>query len=94
MDSFTNEQLLPGCMNLLQTLPETVFRVCDLLVVVVQRNGNEWRDFALQQLLGDIKARATQMLNSLTDLTQSNNETSLRLAVIVHLVTLLFVEMR
>ncbi|XP_028966633.1 E3 ubiquitin-protein ligase HUWE1 [Galendromus occidentalis] len=94
MDSFTNEQLLPGCMNLLQTLPETVFRVCDLLVVVVQRNGNEWRDFALQQLLGDIKARATQMLNSVADLTQSNNETSLRLAVIVHLVTLLFVEMR
>lgn len=90
-------------LSLLGALPDSVYRVCDLLAVVVARNGPEWRDFALQRLLGEVKARATHLLTTSSsenegatsnEATNSVNDASQRLAVIVHLVTLLFDEMR
>ncbi|KAL1452366.1 hypothetical protein MTO96_006283 [Rhipicephalus appendiculatus] len=48
MDRFT-ENMLPGCLRLLDALPETVYRVCDLLGAVVARNGVVWRDQMLGQ---------------------------------------------
>ncbi|OQR79954.1 E3 ubiquitin-protein ligase HUWE1-like [Tropilaelaps mercedesae] len=105
MDSFTQERLLPGVLSLLGALPDSVYRICDLLAVVVARNGPEWRDFALQRLLGEVKARATHLLTTSStasenstpgdpDIADSVSDASQRLAVIVHLVTLLFDEMR
>lgn len=88
---------------MLGALPDSVYRVCDLLAVVVARNGPEWRDFALQRLLGEVKARATHLLTASGNGTEGNGnpneasevtDASKRLAVIVHLVTLLFDEMR
>lgn len=94
---------MPGVLSLLGALPDSVYRVCDLLAVVVARNGPEWRDFALQRLLGEVKARATHLLTASnngsengnsSETTDGINDASQRLAVIVHLVTLLFDEMR
>ena len=35
-------------------LPETVYRVCDLLTVVTQRNGNQWRDRTLATIVQEV----------------------------------------
>lgn len=43
-----------GCTNLLDTLPETVYRVCDLIVVVTNRNGNKWREDVLTSIVADV----------------------------------------
>jgi E3 ubiquitin-protein ligase HUWE1 len=42
---------ITGCLNLLDKLPETVYRVCDLLTVVTQRNGTEWRNRTLDTVV-------------------------------------------
>ena len=46
-----------GCMQLIDTLPETVYRVCDLIGVITNRNGAKWRDQALASLVAEVHVR-------------------------------------
>ena len=43
-----------GCLELLDLLPETVYRVCELLIVVTQRNGQEWQNTILNTLVDEV----------------------------------------
>ncbi|XP_064483541.1 E3 ubiquitin-protein ligase HUWE1-like isoform X1 [Ornithodoros turicata] len=99
IDSFT-KRMLPGCLRLLDTLPDTVYRVCDLLVAVATRNGEEWRDNMLAGLLQEVKSSVGVLLEGgelpleerasrLTTLPEANMA-----AVRIHLFSLLFEEMR
>ncbi|KAH9364790.1 hypothetical protein HPB48_011806 [Haemaphysalis longicornis] len=63
MDAFT-EHMLPGCLRLLDALPETVYRVCDLLGAVVARNGTAWRDRMLAALLQEVRSTAAALLEA------------------------------
>lgn len=42
------------CMQLLDILPESVYRVCDLIGVITHRNGATWRNGALKTLVLDV----------------------------------------
>lgn len=46
---------LAGCLNLLDLLPETVYRVCDLLIVVMSRNGAQWKEETLGALCKEVR---------------------------------------
>ncbi|CAN8005050.1 unnamed protein product, partial [Ixodes pacificus] len=98
MDAFT-ENMLPGCLRLLDSLPDTVYRVCDLLGAVVARNGSAWRDQMLACLLQEVRTTVTALLevagreevpqaeraSQLSNLPEANMA-----AVRIHLFTLLF----
>ncbi|KAK6177350.1 hypothetical protein SNE40_015469 [Patella caerulea] len=98
LDTFT-DSILPGCMSLLDTLPETVYRVCDLLVVVTQRNGDQWRNNMLKSLvkevyeLGDDLSRHMGADESNSDNTDKSTSNAAKFATRLHLLTLLFEEM-
>ncbi|XP_064606987.1 E3 ubiquitin-protein ligase HUWE1-like isoform X3 [Liolophura sinensis] len=62
LDKFTTD-VLPGCLQLLDSIPETVYRVCDLFVVVAHRNGNDWRNGALKTVVKEIYTQGEQLLN-------------------------------
>ena len=53
LDQFV-QQALVGCLSLLDSLPETVYRVCSLVVAMVQRNGEAYRDSMLASLAKEI----------------------------------------
>lgn len=53
LDQFV-QQALMGCLSLLDSLPETVYRVCSLVVGMVQRNGEAYRDAMLASLAKEI----------------------------------------
>jgi E3 ubiquitin-protein ligase HUWE1 len=53
IDEFTYNAL-EQCLNLLDLMPDTVYRICDLLVTITKRNGNKWRDNMLKQLINEI----------------------------------------
>ncbi|GFT18781.1 e3 ubiquitin-protein ligase HUWE1 [Nephila pilipes] len=54
LDRFT-EKIVEGCLKLADALPETVYRCCDLLIAVSARNGEGWRDrFLINRLLNEI----------------------------------------
>ena len=54
IDTFT-DTALTGCLTLLDTLPETVYRVTDLLMAIFNRNGKEFKEKLLTQLMGEMK---------------------------------------
>ncbi|KAL7301215.1 hypothetical protein TKK_0006181 [Trichogramma kaykai] len=54
VDEFT-DTALEQCLNLLDIMPDTVYRICDLLVTITKRNGVEWRDNMLKQLIREIE---------------------------------------
>lgn len=56
IDDFT-DSALSQCLNLLDLMPDTVYRVCDLLVTITKRNGDEWRDNMLLQLMKEVRFR-------------------------------------
>lgn len=56
IDDFTNSAL-EQCLNLLDLMPDTVYRICDLLVTITKRNGDEWRDSTLRQLIREVRSR-------------------------------------
>lgn len=102
MDAFT-EHMLPGCLRLLDALPETVYRVCDLLGAVVARNGTAWRDRMLAALLQEVRSTAAALLEAANRQEVPQAERAAQLcslpvagmaAVRIHLFTLLFEEMR
>lgn len=53
LDDFTTN-ILKTCLNILDQLPETVYKVCDLLITVTKRNGPIWRDEMLDTLCKEI----------------------------------------
>lgn len=53
IDRFT-VTALSACLNLVDTLPDTVYRVCDLLITITKRNGEVWRDEMLDTLVADV----------------------------------------
>ena len=53
LDNFV-QQALTGCLSLLDCLPETVYRVCSLVVAMVHRNGEAYRDSMLASLAKEI----------------------------------------
>lgn len=53
LDKFANS-MLPGLMKILDNVPETVYRVCELIVVVVRKYGDSWRDGSLMFILEEI----------------------------------------
>ncbi|CAH1782935.1 unnamed protein product [Owenia fusiformis] len=106
LDKFT-EDILPGCMNLLDTLPETVYRVCDLLVVVTQRNGSSWFNEMIITLVLQTSELALKLMEAAQPMTMSDQRTveewtgqlgsmpeSAKLATRLHLLSLLFEEMK
>jgi len=73
MDSLTNS-LLSGCLRLLDTLPQTVHRVCDILLAVSQRNGEQWVKKMLQQLIDEIFNCVNKLLECSKPLTSSDRK--------------------
>lgn len=53
IDEFT-KTAVEQCLTLLDLMPDTVYRICDLLFTITKRNGNEWRDNMLRQLVGEV----------------------------------------
>ncbi|XP_048739045.2 E3 ubiquitin-protein ligase HUWE1-like isoform X5 [Ostrea edulis] len=98
LDNFT-AQVLPGCLRLLDVLPETVYRVCDLLIVVTNRNGTDWQKMVLANLVKEIQSMGQQILKIGHDLdsTDTNkdqlNSDASKFAARLHLFSLLFEEM-
>ncbi len=55
IDKFT-ENILSGCLGLLDTLSDTVYRVCDLLLAVFARNGDEFKERVIRALILEVKS--------------------------------------
>ncbi|KAG1657518.1 E3 ubiquitin-protein ligase HUWE1 [Nymphon striatum] len=96
IDEFTATKLIPGCMKLLDHLSDTVYRVCDLLVTVVYRNGPKWRDLMINGLLDDIKEKLKLLMAAGDEVLDWPNfhPLAMETAARVHLLTLLFEELR
>jgi E3 ubiquitin-protein ligase HUWE1 len=60
LDQFV-QQALCGCLSLLDSLPETVYRVCSLVVAMVNRNGEMYRDSMLASLAKEIGSCVTSL---------------------------------
>ena len=102
LDQFT-ETMMPGCMRLLDALPESVYRICDLLVVVSHRNGNKWREDILTSLVAEIAELCLKLIEAASPMTSSDKRTvtewaeelvtreeASKLATRLHLLSLLF----
>merc|ERR1711994_83600 len=63
IDTFT-DTALSGCLTLLDTLPETVYRVTDLLMAVFNRNGKEFKEKLLTELMSEVKKSVEQLLEN------------------------------
>ncbi|XP_066283508.1 E3 ubiquitin-protein ligase HUWE1-like [Branchiostoma lanceolatum] len=101
------ENLLPGCLRLVDALPDTVYRVCDLLLVAVKRNNAAWRDKMLVDVAGQICSCAVVLLEAAAPLRAGDDRTvqdwsnqlsnlpqAAQLSARAHLFTLLFEELR
>ncbi|RUS89503.1 hypothetical protein EGW08_002736 [Elysia chlorotica] len=95
LDNFT-QNIFPGCLNLLDTLPETVYRVCDLLIVVMQRNGPDWQRETLGTLCKDLCVLSEEMTVLAQDMNvdgMQNSPSAQKFATRLHLLSLLAEEM-
>ena len=61
IDDFTNKAL-SGCLSLLDTLPDTVYRVCDLLLAVFNRNGPHFKETVLKHLIQEVHDSVVALL--------------------------------
>ena len=106
IDRFT-DNILSGCLRLLDTLPDTVYRICDLLLAVAQRNGEKWCQQMIVQLLEEININITKLIESTNYMRELDKRTvtewasqvanipeASKAATRIHLFTLLFEEMR
>ena len=53
MNQLTENSLIQ-CLEVLENLPETVYRDCDLLVAICDRNGFAWCESMLESLCKDV----------------------------------------
>merc|ERR1719187_14784 len=88
IDGFTDRALV-GCLTLLDTLPETVYRVTDLLIAIFARNGKDFKERLLAELMEEVKKSVDELLKT-GKLADRDSEESARAAVRIHLFTLLF----
>ncbi|XP_059588545.1 E3 ubiquitin-protein ligase HUWE1 isoform X3 [Alligator mississippiensis] len=106
LQAFT-EHMLPGCAQLLDELPDTVYRVCDLLMTAVRRNGPAYRDSILRQVVKQVWEAADVLIKAALPLTTSDTKTvsewisqmatlpqASNLATRILLLTLLFEELK
>lgn len=89
---------LDVCLELIETIPECIYKVCDLLVTIMKRNGRTFRDNLLDRILVEITFNAKQIVMQLEgvepseDLYQEllHSEKAQRLGYYTHLYTLFF----
>ncbi|GCB69809.1 hypothetical protein scyTo_0012493 [Scyliorhinus torazame] len=106
LNSFT-EKMLPGCFHLLDELPDTVYRVCDLIMTAIKRNGADYRDLILTRVVEQVWEAANVLITAALPLTTSDTKTvaewtsqmatlpqASNLATRILLVTLLFEELK
>lgn len=60
LHTFT-DTMLPGCFHLLDELPDTVYRVCDLIMTAIKRNGADYRDMILKQVVNQVSSQSTKI---------------------------------
>lgn len=106
IDKFT-ENLLPGVLRLMDELPDTVYEVCDLILTISLRNGEDWCKNLLIKLLEDINQNVESLLE-MTEPLRSDDKRSFkdwtqqmktapeanRVSVRVHLYSLIFNELK
>ncbi|XP_039631653.1 E3 ubiquitin-protein ligase HUWE1 isoform X3 [Polypterus senegalus] len=101
------DTMLPGCFHLLDELPDTVYRVCDLIMTAIKRNGADYRDMILRQVVNQVWEAANVLIKAALPLTTSDTKTVLEwtsqmatlpqasnLATRILLLTLLFEELK
>uniref|UniRef100_A0AAV2LYL5 E3 ubiquitin-protein ligase HUWE1 n=1 Tax=Knipowitschia caucasica TaxID=637954 RepID=A0AAV2LYL5_KNICA len=106
LHTFT-DAMLPGCFHLLDELPDTVYRLCDLLMTAIKRNGPEFRDLFLGQVVRQVWDAADVLIKAAVPLTTSDTKTvsewtrqmatlpqASKLATRILLLTLLFEELK
>ena len=55
--------MIPGCLQLLDDDPETVYRISDLLIVTIKRNGAEWMQKMLKEIVQNIQQVVKDVFN-------------------------------
>ncbi len=60
IDTFT-DNALDGCLNLLDTLPDSVYRVCDLMLAIFKRNGKAYKIKVIELLMNEVKLAVTKL---------------------------------
>ncbi|KAM9855812.1 E3 ubiquitin-protein ligase HUWE1 isoform 2-T2 [Aulostomus maculatus] len=106
LHTFT-DSMLPGCFHLLDELPDTVYRLCDLLMTAIKRSGPEYRDLILGQVVQQVWEAADVLIKAAVPLTTSDTKTvpdwyrqmstlpqASKLATRILLLTLLFEELK
>ncbi|KAM9829287.1 E3 ubiquitin-protein ligase HUWE1 isoform 7-T10 [Syngnathus typhle] len=106
LHTFT-DSMLPGCFHLLDELPDTVYRLCDLLMTAIKRSGPEYRDLILGQVVDQVWDAADVLIKAAVPLTTSDTKTvsewtkqmatlpqASKLATRILLLTLLFEELK
>uniref|UniRef100_A0A3P8NPJ3 HECT-type E3 ubiquitin transferase n=1 Tax=Astatotilapia calliptera TaxID=8154 RepID=A0A3P8NPJ3_ASTCA len=106
LHAFT-DTMLPGCFHLLDELPDTVYRLCDLLMTAIKRSGPEYRDLILGQVVQQVWEAADVLIKAAEPLTTSDTKTvsewtrqmatlpqASKLATRILLLTLLFEELK
>lgn len=62
LDSFT-DKILDGTLKLLDQLPEIVFKCCELLIAVSKRNGPQWFERMIAELISNVDSNIVNLLN-------------------------------
>uniref|UniRef100_W8BYZ8 E3 ubiquitin-protein ligase HUWE1 n=1 Tax=Notamacropus eugenii TaxID=9315 RepID=W8BYZ8_NOTEU len=106
LHNFT-DTMLPGCFYLLDELPDTVYRVCDLIMTAIKRNGADYREMILKQVVNQVWEAADVLITAALPLTISDTKTvsewvnqmatlpeASNLATRILLLTLLFEELK
>ena len=57
VDRFTGD-MWKGCLELLTENQDIVYRICDVLVAVAKRNGDQWRDRILADILEQVSCNS------------------------------------
>lgn len=101
LDNFC-DNALEISLKLLDELPETVYRVCDLIVIILKRNGLKWSNTMLSVLLSEISECLEYLEKVITwdknfvkdreynPVQLISSEMANKAAVRIHLLTLLF----
>nr|XP_023021300.1 E3 ubiquitin-protein ligase HUWE1-like [Leptinotarsa decemlineata] len=97
INEFTNHAL-EVCLKLLEAIPETVHKVCELLVTIMNRNGRTYRDNLLDTLVtrirGGIKAISLCAMqcepNVISYFSVCDSDQAKRLSNYIHLYILFF----
>uniref|UniRef100_UPI00358F3842 E3 ubiquitin-protein ligase HUWE1 isoform X5 n=1 Tax=Myxine glutinosa TaxID=7769 RepID=UPI00358F3842 len=101
------EDMMPSCLHLLDALPDTVYSVRDLLMTAIRRNGSDFQDDVLHQVVEQVWGAANVLIKAAVPLTTSDSKTLLEwtsqmatlpqasnLATRILLLTLLFEELK